>query len=49
MAKQIPCKIRLHGLRREILTSEFPSISDAKKWLSLCWNRPYTIVKTIKK
>lgn len=39
------CKIRLHGIRREILTEEFESISAAKKWLDLCWSRPYTIVK----
>lgn len=43
--KAIPCKIRLHGIRREILTSEFASIAAAKKWIRECWNRPYTIVK----
>ena len=45
MAKSTPCKIRLHGLTREILTSEFSSIAKAKKWINLCWDRPYTIVK----
>jgi hypothetical protein len=45
MAKTIRCKIRLHGSRREILTSEFPSIAAAKKWIRECWDRPYTIVK----
>lgn len=45
MAKSIPCKIRLHGIRTEILTDEFPSIASAKKWVCECWNRPYTIVK----
>ena len=45
MAKPTLCKIRLHGIRREILTGEFPSISAAKKWVNDCWNRPYTIVK----
>jgi hypothetical protein len=39
------CKIRLHGIRREILTGEFPSISAAKKWIRDCWERPYTIVR----
>jgi hypothetical protein len=45
MAKSIPCKIRLHGATREILTSEFSSIEKAKKWVRECWDRPYTIVK----
>lgn len=40
------CIIRLHGVRREILTGSFESIVAAKKWLDLCWSRPYTIVKT---
>jgi len=39
------CFIRLHGIRREILTANFNSISAAKKWVDLCWSRPYTIVK----
>jgi len=43
--KPIKCKIRLHGSYREILTGEFKSIASAKKWISKCWNRPYTIVK----
>lgn len=43
--KKIKCKIRLHGIRREILTGEFDSIAAAKKWLRECWSRPYTIVK----
>lgn len=45
MAKEIPCWIRLHGVRREIHTEEFPSIKAAKKWVDDCWNRPYTIVR----
>lgn len=45
MAKKIPCKIRLHGSYKEILTNEFPSIAAAKKWLRECWEKPYTIVK----
>lgn len=44
MEKQ-KCVIRLHGIRREILTGTFDSISAAKRWLDLCWIRPYTIVK----
>ena len=39
------CKIRLHGSCTEILTGEFDSIAAAKRWLDLCWSRPYTIVK----
>jgi hypothetical protein len=39
------CKIRLHGSSREILTGEFDSIAAAKRWIQVCWSRPYTIVK----
>ena len=39
------CVIRLHGVRREILTGEFESIAAAKRWIADCWFRPYTIVK----
>lgn len=39
------CKIRLHGISREILTGEFDSIAEAKRWIQMCWFRPYTIVK----
>jgi hypothetical protein len=52
MGNKIKCKIRLHGIRRETLTGEFDSISNAKKWIKDCWDRPYTIVRlkpTIKK
>jgi hypothetical protein len=45
MGKSIKCYIRLHGSSREIPTSEFSSISAAKKWIRECWNRPYTIVR----
>jgi hypothetical protein len=44
MAKAVKCHIRLHGATREIPSGEFPSITAAKKWVSECWNRPYTIV-----
>ncbi len=47
--KPIKCKIRLHGVRREILTGEFDSISSAKKWIEDCWQRPYTIVRQVEK
>lgn len=43
--KSIKCKLRLHGSYREILTEPFESISKAKKWVKLCWNKPYTIIK----
>jgi hypothetical protein len=39
------CKLRLHGISREILTGEFESIAAAKRWIQVCWSRPYTIVK----
>jgi hypothetical protein len=42
--KKIPCKVRLHGVRRETIV-EFESIEAAKRWLRLCWDRPYTIVR----
>jgi len=45
MAKAVKCKLRLHGIRREILTGDFQSITAAKKWVELCWHRPYTIVR----
>jgi len=45
MSKTIKCIVRLHGIRREIITSEFDSIAAAKRWLDLCWYRPYTIVR----
>jgi hypothetical protein len=43
--KATRCQIRLHGIRKETLTSVFPSIAAAKKWIKECWDRPYTIVK----
>ena len=45
MAKSQKCKLRLHGSTREILTSEFESISKAKEWVNTCWDRPYTVVR----
>ena len=43
--KKVKCKIRLHGIRKETLTGEFPSIASAKRWLKDCWIRPFTIVR----
>ncbi len=43
--KKVKCYIRLHGVRREINSGTFESISAAKKWIAVCWDRPYTIVK----
>ena len=43
--KSQKCIIRVHGLTKEILTGEFESIAAAKRWIEICWNRPYTIVK----
>ena len=45
MAKAIPCDLRLHGTTRETLIKDFPSITAAKKWIDVCWERPYTIVR----
>lgn len=42
--RKIPCKVRLHGIRKETII-EFDSIAEAKRWLALCWIRPYTIVR----
>jgi len=43
------CVIRLHGATREILTAPFDSIKEAKDWIRVCWNRPYTIVNITKR
>ena len=45
MAKSIKCRVRLHGVRRETLSDEFPSVAAAKRWVKSFWDRPYTIVK----
>jgi hypothetical protein len=47
MAKAKKCRLIFHGIRREIDMGIFESISHAKKYVSECWDRPYTI-KTIK-
>ena len=43
--KKIKCRIILHGVYREIDGGVFDSITDAKKWIRRCWDRPYTIIK----
>jgi hypothetical protein len=43
MGKKIKCILILHGSCREINMGEFESKSSAKKYVSECWNRPYTI------
>lgn len=43
MAKSKKCQLIFHGIRREINMGMFQSISDAKKYVSECWDRPYTI------
>lgn len=42
---KIKCKLILHGMYREIDGGTFNSITDAKKWIRSCWDRPYTIIK----
>jgi len=44
MGKPIKCRVKVHGLRREIDWGEFPSIAEAKRALRY-WRRPYTIIK----
>ena len=39
------CKLILHGAFGQFDGGEFDSISEAKRYISKCWNRPYTIVK----
>jgi len=45
MGKPIKCTLTFHGIRREIDMGEFKSIAAAKKYVSECWDRPYTIKK----
>lgn len=42
--KAIKCKLILHGSCMQHDMGEFPSKSAAKKYVSECWDRPYTIV-----
>jgi hypothetical protein len=43
MGKAIKCELILHGSSKEINMGTFKSISKARKYVSECWNRPYTI------
>ncbi len=43
--KKIPCKLILHGSFKEHGGFKFPSITEAKKYVQECWDRPYTIIK----
>ena len=42
---KIPCKLILHGSFKEHGGFKFPSITEAKKYVQECWDRPYTILK----
>ena len=44
MAKKIKCKVRLHGMTREIIAGPFESIAEAKEQTRF-WFRPKTIVR----
>lgn len=44
MAKKIPCKVIVHGIRKQTDWGEFESIAEAKRSLQY-WERPYTIIK----
>jgi hypothetical protein len=37
------CILIFHGMTREINMGEFTSVAAAKKYVSQCWDRPYTI------
>jgi len=43
--KPIKCKLILHGAFKQFDGGNFDSIAEAKRYISRCWNRPYTIVK----
>ena len=43
MSKPIKCRLIFHGSYKEINMGIFNSISAAKKYVSECWDRPYTI------
>ena len=44
MGKPQKCMLIFHGSYKEINMGEFPSKAKAKKYVSECWNRPYTII-----
>lgn len=43
--KAIECDLILHGSCKQFSGGTYPSITAAKKWISECWDRPYTIVR----
>jgi hypothetical protein len=43
--RAVKCRLIFHGARREIDMGTFESIAAAKKYVSECWDRPYTIVR----
>jgi len=44
MAKAQKCILIFHGACKEINMGEFESKAKAKKFVSECWNRPYSII-----
>ena len=44
MGKPQKCMLIFHGSYKQINMGEFPSKAKAKKYVSECWNRPYTII-----
>lgn len=44
MGKAVKCKLIFHGSYKQIDMGEFPSYAAAKKYVSECWERPYSIV-----
>lgn len=44
MGKKVRCKLIFHGSCKQIDMGEFESKSAAKKYVSECWDRPYTII-----
>jgi len=43
--KPSKCILIFHARYKEINMGIFNSISDAKKYVSECWNGPYTIIR----
>lgn len=44
MGKSIKCILILHTKVKEINMGNFESISKAKRYVSECWDGPYTII-----
>ncbi len=47
--KPIKCRLIFHGSCKQIDMGVFESISAAKKYVSECWDRPYTIIRITNK